>query len=112
MSWNPEVSDPTAYLKPLFHSTAVQQSNWSRFAFRGFDYQLDHEANQKQEPSDRRTEILAAENLLCGSMPMIPVAQGGFAYAVRQQRVGSAAGRFTDQATGALLLRELYVKAP
>jgi oligopeptide transport system substrate-binding protein len=111
LSWSPEVPEPVSYLRPLFVSSLIGATNWSHFAVRRFDQLVLEKAEGTVDEKERIGSYLAAENILCSSMPMIPVAQGGFAYAVRQQRIGSAAGRFTDRATGALLLRDVYVKA-
>ena len=110
LSWRPEVTDPVEYVKPLFASKEVGRTNWSRFAAPPLDRQIDEVADKRVEPRDRATELLGAETMLCIAMPMIPIAQGSFVYAVRQPRLAAAAGRFTDRATGALLLRELYLK--
>jgi ABC-type oligopeptide transport system substrate-binding subunit len=110
LSWTPEAGDPTEYLGPLFLSSAIGVTNWAKFADRSFDKQLAETANGKVDEGDRSADLLEAESQLCQDMPMIPVAEGGVAYAVRQSRVASAAGPFTDRATAGLLLREVYLK--
>lgn len=110
LSWRPETNDPFSYLEPLFATSAIGGTNWSKTALLPFDDQLDKRAAKQLEPQDRVLEILEAENLLCASMPMIPVGQGTVSYAVRQQRIGVARGRATDLGTGALLLREMFSK--
>jgi ABC-type oligopeptide transport system substrate-binding subunit len=110
LSWRPETSDPFGYLEPLFTTDAIGNTNWSHASLLPFDQVLDKRAAKKLEPQDRAFELLEAENLLCVTMPMIPVAQGVLSYAVRGTRIGTAGAGATDRASGALLLREMYAK--
>jgi oligopeptide transport system substrate-binding protein len=110
MSWRPETSDPFGYLEPLFTTNAIGETNWSSTSYLPFDLVLDKRAAKKIEPHDRAFDLLGAENLLCVTMPMVPVAQGVVSYAVRGTRIGSAGARPTERSTGALLLREMYAK--
>jgi ABC-type oligopeptide transport system substrate-binding subunit len=110
LSWRPETSDPFGYLEPLFSTNAIGDTNWSHASLIPFDHQIDKTAAKQLEPADRALSLLEAENMLCVTMPMIPVAEGTLSYAVRGSRIGSAGARATDLGTGTLLLREMYSK--
>jgi dipeptide transport system substrate-binding protein len=111
LSWRPETGDPFGYLEPLFTTNAIGDTNWAHASYLPFDVVLDKRVAKRIEPQDRALELLGAENLLCVTMPMIPVGQGVLSYAVRGERIGKAGARATDLGTGALLLREMYAKA-
>lgn len=111
VSWSAEYPDPAVHLAPLFSASELSESNFSRFTSDEFDRSLE-DAQEQVNPEDRNAAWVDTENLLCASLPLVPLLTRGRSYLIRQSSIGSAAGTFTDLATGQLLVRELYRKQP
>ena len=109
--WQPPVPRPDAYLGPLFTAAGIGRDNMTRFVNADFDRLLDRDARGATVQADVDLGYRAAAQKLCDEMPMIPVAQGVSRYAVRSDRVGTAAGETLDGQRGWPVLRELYVRA-
>lgn len=106
-SWSPQVPEPAEYLQPLFASSAIGRNNFSRFAQPRFDRLIEREASEALEPIARRDKYLEAESMICLSMPMIPLLQGGRPLLVRAGTLASATRQLAGP-RGNLLVRELY----
>lgn len=110
LSWRAEYPSPDRYMAPLFAEGAIGRDNWMRFSSTEFEDVLEDEARKAANAEDRADAYLALENIVCGRMPVIPVAYGATGSLIRGGRIDSAVERHADVTTGGPLLRELYVR--
>lgn len=110
VGWTSAVASPDAFLHPLFSSAAVGRTNLSRFANVQFDRRLDRDARRAISEDDRRLGYVRLTERLCREMPLVPVTVEQAWYLVSRDRVASAAGVWTEVASGDPVLRELYLK--
>lgn len=109
--WAPQYQSADRYLQPLFHSGSIGQNNLAWFANQEFDNALEKRARRAETEEDLEVEYKNLEDIACAEMPIVPVAFGGKAYAVRKEKLDSAVSDvFADVTTGDVLLRELFVK--
>lgn len=110
LSWSSQVPSPDAYLAPLFDSNNAGRDNLSFFSDPDFDRMLERVARRSEKERDRRLDYQQLEDMVCESMPVVPIDFGVTLHLVRQSKLASARGPLTDLSTGNVLLRELYVK--
>lgn len=109
--WAAQYQSADGYLQPLFHSGSIGLNNLARFANEEFDNSLERRARRATTEEDLEVEYKNLEDIACAEMPIVPVAFGGKAYALRMEKLDSAIPEvFTDVSTGDVLLRELFVK--
>ncbi|HVE92501.1 MAG TPA: ABC transporter substrate-binding protein, partial [Actinomycetota bacterium] len=106
--WAPEVPSADAMLFPLFHPDRIGRDNLSRFSSRVFSRSLD-DARESVQTDDRRRAYVGAEQVVCSDMPAIPLWFDETQLLVKD-RLGAAAGQFTDVAWGQVQPRELFVR--
>jgi ABC-type oligopeptide transport system substrate-binding subunit len=109
-SWRGAYVGADPYLGPLFHSTAIGQTNLARFNDRVFDRTLDHGARETTDDTGRALDYRNLAELLCDRMPVIPVAVVAGGTLVRKAKVGSATESYATRADGLPLLRELFIR--
>jgi len=111
LGWAPQYQSADGYLQPLFHSGSIGQNNLGWFANEEFDNALERRARRAETDADLEVEYKNLEDIACAEMPIVPVAFGGKAHAVRKEKLDSAVSDvFADVTTGDVLLRELFVK--
>lgn len=110
-SWSIPFADADGYLFPLFTTQRIGRENFTRFSDPRFDESLLREARRSQDPQDRVIAYRRVTDLLCESMPMIPLTARLSRWSIAD-RVGSASGPHLDATTGQPLLRELYLRRP
>jgi peptide/nickel transport system substrate-binding protein/oligopeptide transport system substrate-binding protein len=106
-SWTAD--DVDGYVTPLFSTDGVGRDNLSRYSDPTIDEALKRRAWRAVDPTDRALAYRRIADLLCASMPMVPLTTSLHRYAVGA-RVASASGAFVDGSTGQPLLRELYLR--
>lgn len=108
-SWSVPFADADGYLFPLFATHRIGRDNFTRFSDPEFDDALLREARRAQDPEDRVIAYRRVTDLLCETMPMIPLTTSLSRWSITD-RIGSARGLFLDGATGQPLLREFYLR--
>jgi oligopeptide transport system substrate-binding protein len=101
---------PDAVLAPLFASSSIGRENFSRFSDPRFDRVLEREARRASSDEDLQTTYQRLEDLACEQLPVIPLLYGRSRWIVRGVRVGAASEHMVDVTTGALAVRELYLR--
>lgn len=72
MTWLMDYPSPDNFLYPLFHSASVGHDNFTGFASPQFDA-LIARARSTADPALRTTTYLAAEELACAALPLLPL---------------------------------------
>jgi oligopeptide transport system substrate-binding protein len=108
-SWSPQVPGVDDYIGPLFASASLGRDNWSRFTDSAVDYPLDHGARDQLTDKSRRAKYQLIQSMLCLTMPMIPVLDGGRPVLVHRDRIASAVSSFAERSSGHVPLRELFL---
>ena len=108
-SWSMPFSDVDGYAFPLFTTGGIGGDNFTRFSDSAFDEAVVREARRAQDPEDRKVAFQRVTDMLCESMPMIPLTTSLSRWSIADG-VGSAAGLYLDGATGQPLLREYYLQ--
>ncbi len=107
-SWSTSFPDPDGSLYPLFSSERVGRDNFSRFSDPTVDRALVRQAREAEDATDRQLDYRKVEQLLCTSLPMVPLTFSTSRYLVAKT-VTSAAPTYVDRTNGQLLVRELHL---
>lgn len=107
-SWSTTFGDPDGSLFPLFSSERIGRDNFSRFSDPAVDKALVRQAREAEDPADRVLEYRRVEQLLCETLPMVPLTFSLSRWLIAPT-LATAAKTFFDSSTGQPLLRELYV---
>lgn len=111
MSWSVTHPSVDAWVHGLFHSGQSGRGNLAGFSNQDLDELLTDDARPETSDDDRRLLYSDALRLLCDQLPLIPVVQQQFGFAVATARVGSAVGTYAGGHLGQPLLRELHVQS-
>lgn len=108
-SWSVPYPDADRYLHPLFHTSRIGTTNLSGYSSATVDELIVEDARRATQAEDRALLYQQVEDRLCEDLPLIPVLQERKTYAVRADRLATAAGAYAGGPRGELLLRELYL---
>ena len=101
-----QFNDTQAFLAPILAGSGT--SNWAHWSSADFDFALQEDAAKTSSVRDRGVFFGVLEKVLCGQLPLIPVAFSAPEYLIRTSTLGSARPSYLGQSTAAPLLREIY----